>query len=59
MKGFGDNKSLNSDKSNHPKREKDLVLKNKLNFAKKCLIKGDAFQAEKIYLLQPNQYSTF
>ena len=28
MKGFGDNKSLNSDKLNYPKRDKDLVLKN-------------------------------
>ena len=33
MKGFGDNKNLNSDKIN-PKRDKDLVLKNKLDFAK-------------------------
>ena len=49
MKGFGDNKSLNSDKFNHPKRDKDLVLKNKLDFAKSCLITGKIFQAEKIY----------
>ena len=49
MKGFGDNKSLNSDKFNHPKVDKDLFLKNKLHFAKSCLIAGDLSQAEKIY----------
>ena len=49
MKGFGDKKSLNSDKFNHPKRDKDLFLKNKLDLAKSYLIRGDASQAEKIY----------
>ena len=49
MKGFGDNKSSNSDKFNHPKIDKDLFLKNKLDLAKSCLIEGDASQAEKIY----------
>jgi len=49
MKGFGDKKSLNSDKFNHPKRDKDLVLENKLDFAKSCFIAGDLSQAEKIY----------
>ena len=49
MKGFGDNKSLSSDKFNHPRRDEDLVLKNKLDFAKSCLIAGDLSQAEKIY----------
>ena len=49
MKGFGDKKSLNSDKFNHPKSDKDLFLKNKLDFAQTCLIKGDVSQAEKIY----------
>ncbi len=49
MKGFGDNTSLNSDRLNHPKTNKDLVLKKKLDFAKSCLIAGDVSQAEKIY----------
>ena len=49
MKGFGDNKSLSSDKFNHQRRDKDLVLKNKLDFATSCLIAGDVSQAEKIY----------
>ena len=49
MKGFGDNKSLSSDKFNPQRRDKDLVLKNKLDFAKSCLIAGDVSQAEKIY----------
>ena len=49
MKGFGDKKSLNSSKFNHSKRDKDFVLKNKLDFAKSCLIAGDVPQAEKIY----------
>ena len=49
MKGFGDNKSLNSNKLNNPKGYKDLVLKNKLNLAKSYLISGDVSQAEKIY----------
>ena len=48
MKGFGDNKSLNSDKLNHPKRDKNIVLKNKLDFAQSCLIAGEILQAEKI-----------
>ena len=49
MKGFGDNKSFKSNKLNYSKRDKDLVLKNKLDFAKSCLISGDVSQAEKIY----------
>jgi len=49
MKGFGDKNSLNSDKFNLSKRDEDLVLKNKLDFAKSCLIAGDLSQAEKIY----------
>ena len=49
MKGFGDNKSLNSDKFNFRRKDEDLVLKNKLDFAKRCLIAGDADQAEKTY----------
>ena len=49
MKGFGDNKSLNSDKLNHPKREKDLVLKNKLDLAKNYFLSGDVLKAKKIY----------
>ena len=38
MKGFGDNKSINSDKFNHLKKDKDLVLKNKLDLAKNYLL---------------------
>ena len=49
MKGFGNNKKLNSEKLNNSKRDKDLVLKNKLDFAKSHLIAGDVSQAEKIY----------
>ena len=49
MKGFGDNKSINLDKFNHPKKDQYLVLKNKLDFAKRCLIAGDILQTEKIY----------
>ena len=49
MKGFGDNKSLNLDKFHHPKKDKNLVLKNKLDYAKSCLIAGDISQAENIY----------
>jgi len=49
MKGFGDNKSLNSDKFNHPKREQDLVLKNKLDLAKNYFLSGDVLKAKKIY----------
>ena len=49
MKGFGDKKSLNSDKFNKPKRDQDFVLEKKLDFAKSCLIAGDVSQAEKIY----------
>ncbi len=49
MKGFGDKKSLNSDKFNHPKRNKDLVLKNKLDLAKNYLLSGDVLKAKKIY----------
>ena len=49
MKGFGDNKSLNSDKLNYPKRDKDLVLKNKLDLAKNYLLSGDVLEAKKIY----------
>ena len=49
MKGFGYNKNLNLDKLNHPKRDKNLVLIKKLDFAKRCLIAGDISQAEKIY----------
>ena len=49
MKGFGDNKSLNSFKFNHPKRDKDLSLKNKLELAKNYLDKGDFLKAKKIY----------
>ena len=61
MKGFGDNTSLNSDKLNHPKKKKDLVLRNKLDFAKSCLIKGDVSQAEKIYsqLIKESQKKEF
>ena len=49
MKGFGDEKNSNSEKFKNPKRDKDLVLKNKLDIAKNCLIAGDVAQAEKIY----------
>ena len=49
MKGFGNKNSLNSDKFNFPKRDVNLVLKNKLDLAKSCLITGDLAQAEKIY----------
>ena len=49
MKGFGDNKNLNLDKLNHPKNDKYLVFKNKLDFARSCFIAGDLSQAEKIY----------
>jgi len=60
MKGFGDNKNLNLEKLNHPKKEKDLVLKNKLDFAKSRLIAGDVSQAEKIYSqLIKNGFSSY
>ena len=60
MKGFGDKNSLNSDKFNHPKRDKDLVLKNKLDFAKSRLIAGDVSQAENIYSqLIKNGFSSY
>ena len=49
MNGFGDKKSLNSDKFNRPKKDKDFVLEKKLDFAKSCLIAGDVSHAEKIY----------
>ena len=55
MKGFGDNKSINSDKFNHAKRNKDLVLKNKLDLAKNYLLSGDVLQAKKIYSLLINE----
>ena len=49
MKGYAYNKSLNSDKFNHPKRDKDLALKNKLDLAKNYFLSGDILKAKKIY----------
>ncbi|MDC3122055.1 sulfotransferase, partial [Prochlorococcus sp. AH-716-J21] len=49
MKGFGDNKNLNLDKFNHPKKDKDLFLKNKLDLAKNYFLSGDVLKAKKIY----------
>ena len=46
MKGFGDNKSRNS---NFAKWDKDSFLKNKLDLAKNFLLSGDVLQAKKIY----------
>ena len=34
MKGFGDNKNINSDKNNRVKKNKEFFLKNKLDLAK-------------------------
>ena len=49
MKGFGDTKSINSDKFKRAKEEKNLFLKSKLDLAKNSLISGDVLQAKKIY----------
>ena len=49
MKGFGDSKGNNSDKFIHPKKDKNLFLKNKLGLAKNYLLSGDVIQAKKIY----------
>ena len=49
MKGFGDKKNFNSDKLNHPKRDKVLVLKKKIDLAKNYLLSGDVLKAKKIY----------
>ena len=49
MKGFGDNKNINSDKINRVKKNKEFFLKNKLDLAKNYLLSGDALQAKKIY----------
>ena len=49
MQGFGDNKSIDSDKLNNVRRNKDLFLKNKLDLAKNFLLSGDVLQAKKIY----------
>ena len=49
MKGFGDNKNINSDKINRVKKNKEFFLKNKLYLAKNYLLSGDALQAKKIY----------
>ncbi len=49
MKGFGDNKSINTDKFNLSKMDKDLFLKSKLYEAKNYLLSGDVLQAKKIY----------
>ncbi len=49
MKGFGDNKNINSDKINNVKKNKDLFLKNKLDLAKSYLLSGDVLQAKKVY----------
>jgi len=49
MKGFGDNKNINSDKINRVKREKEFFLKNNLDLAKNYLLSGDVLQAKKIY----------
>jgi len=49
MKGFGDNKNLNSPKFNHHNSDIDVVLKNKLEQAKNYLFSGDFSKAKKIY----------
>ena len=49
MKGFGDNKNINSDKINRVKKNKEFFLKNKLDLAKNYLLSGDVLQAKKIY----------
>ena len=49
MKGFGENKNINSDKINSVKNNKELFLKNKLNLAKNYLSSGDFLQAKKVY----------
>jgi len=46
MKGFGDNKSINSDKFNLPNMDKDLFLKSKLYEAKNYLL----YQNNLIYI---------
>ena len=49
MKGFGENKNKNSNKSNLVKSDKDKFLKSQIDLAKNYLLSGDILEAKKIY----------